>query len=88
MSNAKGNFQLRLIKGSVDNTKGIRYRIVNNKLALYLTKTKGYITPENLREWNGIGWHIESDDVLRAKAMLREICAGDLLIDVKEAQKQ
>jgi hypothetical protein len=88
MSNAKGNFQLRLIKGSVENTKGIRYRIVNNKLALYLTKTKGYISPENVREWSRLGWYIESDDILRAKAMFREICDGQLLIDIKEAQKQ
>lgn len=84
MSNAKGNFILRLVKGEPNKTKGIKYRIINDKLKLSLAKTKGYISPSDLNTWSKSGWHIETDDVTRAKTMLREISEGKLLIDVKD----
>lgn len=86
MEVARGNILIRLVKGTPEDTKRIKFRMVKGELALYLAKTKIFIDEKVLKEWNDKGWFIETDDVKRTSGMLRTISNGYLLIEVKEAE--
>ncbi len=66
-----------------DTTKALRYRIRDDKLELTYKKKTETIEPGTILLWAQEGYHLESNNVERARQMIKEITGEEDSIEVK-----